>query len=119
MSQTTLLSLTKDEAVVAENVTTYKRSEIEKQYVILSDRVKKDNEQLPTLRQQVKEIEERMQANLYALDLYKALLDQFNLKYPDTQAESAAEAESVVEEAEEKSEVPEQFDAEVSEEVQK
>ena len=105
MSQTTLLSLTNEEAVVAENVTTYKRAEIEKQYATLSEMVRKDNEALPALRQQVKEIEDRLQANAYTLDLYRALLEQFNAKYPaaaEKPADSATPAEepkeSVVEE---------------------
>ena len=93
MSQTTLLSLTKDEAVVAEKVTTYRREEITKQAEVLSAQVDADNARLPQLKKEIQEIEQRLAANSYALELYRALLEQFNKQYPEV-AEPAVENDS-------------------------
>lgn len=90
MSQTTLLSLTKDEAVVAENVTTYRREEITKQAEVLSAQIDADNARLPQLKKEIQETEQRLTANSYALELYRALLEQFNKQYPEA-AEQAVE----------------------------
>ncbi|MCM1322812.1 MAG: hypothetical protein NC218_01365 [Acetobacter sp.] len=77
-----LLNMTNDEATVAENVTTYKREDVEKQFAAISAQMKKDQDRLPKLQREIEEINQRLETNSYTLELFSALIDAFNRDYP-------------------------------------
>lgn len=77
-----LLSMTKDEATVAEGVTVYKRDVVEKQYAAMKIQMEKDQKRLPELRKELEDIQQRIEANGYTLDLFEALIKEFDKSYP-------------------------------------
>ena len=105
-----LISMNKDEAVVAETVRTYKRKELEGQLIVVNEILTKNerkiNEtaaiinnlqaQITAAQRIILQEKEIMEANVYKRDLYKALLDAFNSKYPnDDRTENSQNTEEV------------------------
>lgn len=94
---TMLLGMNKDEATVAESVTTYKRAEIEEKFPILLEQYRKDQQRLAELEAEIKELKPRLEANAITVDLYGALLEAFNQNHPKEQVQPASEVPAVSE----------------------
>ena len=91
-----LVSMNEEEAIVAEQVTTYKRTELIEDIKELTTAVNKDetiiNETAETIIKLQKDIDKfkidiqnaqsRKEMNSYKLELYKALIETFNRDYP-------------------------------------
>ena len=82
MAQSILLSMDKDKATIAENVVTYQRTDVEKQYQVLLKQMEEDQRVLPQLRKELEQVEARVRVNGYTLDLFATLLNKFNSDYP-------------------------------------
>ncbi len=90
-----LVSMDTEEAIVAEQVNTYKRTEVESQLVTLKTQVEEDKlviseleskiavaqTELETVRAQVKE-------RAYKLELYEALKEAFDRDFPPAKTSS-------------------------------
>ena len=89
-----LISMNKDEAQVAEGVTTYRRAEIEEQLSKLKQDVETDTglvnqyqQDIARLTQEIEKARARLEVNAYKLELFLALKEAFDRDYPVAQAE--------------------------------
>jgi hypothetical protein len=103
-----LVSMNKDEAVVAERVTTYKRSDLASQITTtlqLISQTEQRDKQLSDIIQSAKQEQELLQSTLeelnYKISLYKALQEQFDKDYPITQDKPENTAKHEINDAQE------------------
>ena len=89
-----LISMNKDEAQVAEGVTTYRRAEIEEQLSKLKQDVEIETglvnqyqQDIARLTQETEKAKARLEVNAYKLELFLALKEAFDRDYPVAQAE--------------------------------
>ncbi len=87
-----LLSMTKDEATVAEGVTTYKRDDVERRYATLKTQMENDLQRIPLLERELSEARQRVEANQYTLELFEALVSAFDRDYPKYPEEEKKES---------------------------
>ena len=103
-----IVSLDKDKIVVAENLTTYKREDIEvfinEEMFQLSTDTKRKEEIDALIEDAGREreiIKQRIEEENYKLNLYNALKEQFNTNYPLTPEKEETALKSEINESQE------------------
>lgn len=89
----TLLEMDKDKAVVAEQVNTYKRTEVEAGIPLLQKQIEKDGALISRIAEQAAQTKARYDSNLYKLELFVALKEAFDHNFPVSGSTTPTEGE--------------------------